>query len=376
MIDYIIIAISGRALAVSANRAGYRVIVADCFADEDTSSVSEAVYQLQYTDDGFIEEELLTTIEKILSPASNAKLVIGSGFESQPDLIDKLAELAPVFSNNKKTIIKVKEPSSFFPMLKKYAISHPKTMFSRPDLSENYLIKKNAGIGGINTRWLEQNDESDDNNYYYQEYVPGEVASVLFLANGKQAKIVGFNHQLQSEDFPESPFLYQGAITLNKNIINNIEVIDNIINKITSSSKLKGLCGLDYIINEQNEVVVLEVNPRPPATFELHEEERALFDAHLACFDGKFVELEQQNTNNSKFKGYAILYAKENLFISDKLMLPEWVKDRPRAESVIPTKFPVCSVHAKEISLDKLKAMLFNRLLQIETMIAATKDAA
>jgi len=52
------------------------------------------------------------------------------------------------------------------------------------------------------------------------------------------------------------------------------------------------------------------------------------------------------------------------------------VKDRPSSESVIALKFPVCTVHAEENSMDKLKSVLFNRLKEIESIIVAMQNAA
>lgn len=376
MVDYLIIARSARALAASAKRAGYKVCVADCFNDEDTKSFSESVYQLRFHDDGFEAEELLNHTQEVISRYPNAKLVIGSGFESIPELLDSLAKIAPVISNSKESIAALKNPLRFFTMLDKSAINHPETLFSRPNSLNKYLIKKAGGTGGDHVNWCDQIDFEEDSNCYFQEYISGVVLSVVFLANGTEARIVGHNQQLQSNEFADMPFLYQGAISLDRNTFENRDVIESIINKITRETGLKGLCGLDYIVNEAGEIVVIEVNPRPPATFELHEVQQPFFDAHIACFDGKLFDCKSQNGNEQLQKGYAILYAKENMMISDKVKWPSWVKDRPSSGKVIAARFPVCTVHAEDISLDKVKTILFNRLQQIESMIVALQNAA
>ena len=374
MNEYLIISTSARALAESASRAGHKVSVIDCFADSDTKSVCNNVYQVKYNENGFIESELISKAREALLNSPNGKLVLGAGFESNPELIDKLKALAPTFSNTKETISTVKEPLILSGLLEKNGIAHPHTQFNKPDTSKGFLRKKIAGQGGTHIDWLEASSSDIEADYYYQEFVAGDVFSVLFLANGKEAKVVGFNQQLISDEFADMPFLYKGAIKLTKNNINHSEAIENIINIITSESSLSGLCGIDYIINEAGKVVVLEVNPRPPATYVLHEDQHSLFNAHLACFDGELVELgktDEDETHN----GYAILYAKENLTISDKIEWPEWTKDRSQAKTRIQAKFPVCTVHANENSIDKVKAILFNRLLQIETRIVEADKA-
>lgn len=369
MNEIIIVSTSARALAESASRAGYNVNVIDCFADNDTRSVSNIVHQVTYNEDGFIENELISRTQEILASLSNVKIILGTGFEATPELIDKLNLLAPICSNKKETVSSVKDPSCLLKLLEKHKIAHPVTQFDKPDRLNGFLVKKISGQGGTHINYLQKSNSSIADDHYYQEFVAGEVLSALFLANGNEAKVLGFNQQLKSDDFEELPFLYKGAIKLNKSDINNPEAIENIVNIMTSENDLKGLCGLDYIVKENGEIAVLEVNPRPPATFELHETQQSLFELHLAAFDGKLIQQKQKDTENFSYNGYAILYAKENLIINDSFEWPEWSKDRARAGSKIQIKFPVCTVHASENSIDKTKALLFNRLSQMETML-------
>ncbi len=369
MIEIIIISTSARALAESASRAGYKVNVIDCFADSDTKSVCNIVHQVAYREDGFIESELISRTQETLAILSSARIILGTGFESAPELIDKLNLLAPTFSNTKETVSGIKDPFVLSKLLEKHKIAHPVTQFHKPNTSKGFLIKKTASQGGTHINYLKNSNSNITDAHYYQEFVAGDVLSALFLANGKEAKVLGFNQQLKSGDFEELPFLYKGAIKLNKKNINNKEIIENIINIITKESGLKGLCGLDYIVKENGEVVVLEVNPRPPATFELHETQQSLFDLHLAAFDGRLPCVGAQDAKNIQYDGYAILYAKENLIINDRFEWPEWSKDRLQAGSKIQIKSPVCTVHASENSIDKTKALLFNYLSQIETML-------
>ncbi len=378
MVDYLIIARSGRALAASAKRAGYKVSVADCFADEDTKTLSESVFQLQYDCDGFAPEPLIKQVQEVISNKPNAGIVIGTGFESNPDLLDKLAEITPVLGNRKKTIKALKDPKSFFEILERHSIPYPEISLSRPTDARKYLIKKIAGVGGEHVNWSERVNPEDESDFYFQEFTSGNTYSVVFIANGTDANIVGFNQQLQSQKFADMPFLYLGAIRRDINTVVERDNIENIINKITRETNLKGLCGLDYIINEEGEVIVLEVNPRPPASFELHETKQSLFEAHLSCFSGKKKEFNSQKKDEDikGLQGYAILYAKEEMRINDKINWPLWVKERPSSGNVVPARFPVCTVHAEEISLDKVKTMLFNRLQQIESMIVAMQNAA
>jgi uncharacterized protein len=374
MSDYLIIARSARALAASAKRAGYNVHVIDCFADEDTKSLSESVHQLQYHCEGFALDSLLGHTRDIVSHHPGVKIVVGSGFETNPDLIDELSDIVPVLSNSKNTIVSLKDPVSFSEILDRASIKYPEISLTRPIDSKKWLIKRVAGIGGGHVQWLEYNSSDKGSNFYYQQYVSGIVSSVVFLANGTHAKIVGFNQQIQSSQFFEMPFLFQGAVRVDDTIEHHKHDIDEIINAITEETGLTGLCGLDYIVDDTGDIYVLEVNPRPPSTFELHESGQSLFNAHLTCFDGRLIDYKCENSEN--LQGYAILYSTQDVRISNKINWPGYVKDRPSAGSEIPARFPVCTVHAEENSIDKVKTLLFNRLDQIESIIATMQNAA
>jgi NAD(P)-dependent dehydrogenase (short-subunit alcohol dehydrogenase family) len=82
---YLLVALSGRALAVAARRAGRRTVVADLFGDTDTRASAEASLVVEGDfDDGFDAAALLAAAERLApaSPTARFGLVYGSGLES------------------------------------------------------------------------------------------------------------------------------------------------------------------------------------------------------------------------------------------------------------------------------------------------------
>ncbi len=373
MTDILIVARSGRALATSAHQAGYRVHVMDCFVDEDTKTVSNFTHQLQYHCEGFDQTELMEQVKGLVYRYPKARLVIGTGFEKTPELLETLAGIIPVLSNIKSTIHSLKDPVALYDMLRSASINAPEISLTPPSNSDGWLLKEIAGIGGAHVKWS-SHINSSSGSAYYQKYMPGKVSSAVFLARETHAILVGINEQLQSEQFNDMPFLFKGAIKLNSVDEQHRQNVIEIINKITKQTGLKGLCGVDYIVADSGEIVVLEVNPRPPSSFELHEQQCALFEAHLACFDGKEINCQYRQDNLSK--GYVIYYAKQDIKINSSIVWPNWVKDRPSIGSAIAEKFPVCTVHAEDESATNVKAVLQKQLNQIETIIMAEQRAA
>ncbi len=374
MTDFLIIARSGRALAVSAHRAGYRVHVMDNFADEDTKAVSNTTHQLSYHCDGFDKTELISQVKELISYCPKVRVVVGSGFEKTPELLDSIAEFVPVLSNDKSTIHSLKDPVSLCDILRHASINAPEISLTQPTEPEAWLSKKVAGIGGAHVQWVSQLKPEVASDFYYQKHIPGIVSSAVFLAMETHAILVGINEQLQTEQFNEMPFLYKGVVSLKSVDEHYRKNVIEIINKITIQTGLIGLCGIDFIVDETGKIVVLEINPRPPSSLEVYDQELNLFDAHLACFEGREIDYIHKNTNKSK--GYAIYYANEEIKINNNIDWPDWVKDIPSVGLTITKKFPVCTVHAEEDSTDEVKAVLEKKLKNIEMLVMKQQHAA
>lgn len=374
MTNYVVIARSGRSLAASAHRAAYRIHVIDCFADEDTRLVSNSTYQVDFLDDDFAESALFKKVNELVSCLPEMVLVMGAGFEKRTELLDRLADIAPILSNRKSAIDTLKDPGSFYKLLSDVSISTPEISYSRPSAIKDWLLKRPAASGGAHVQWASHIETDPAPDCYYQKYIAGAVSSAVFLAMKTHANIVGYNEQLQSDQFTEMPFLYKGVIS--KQTIENKhqQRLEEIVNKITIRTELLGLCGIDYIVAATGEIFVLEINPRPPSSFDVHEQKISLFDLHIGCFEGREINYKYRQSDITK--GYAIYYASREVQIDETIDWPAWVKDKPPFATVIKPKYPVCSVHAEGDSIVKVKADLDNKLKHIETMFMAQQNAA
>ena len=254
-------------------------------------------------------------------------------------------------------------------LLNAKSIRYPFTSFCKQDFnnSSKFLIKEVAGMGGGHVTFEAHLDRKliSDNKYYYQEYIEGTVYSAVFLANGMDARLIGINQHLKSTQFSSKPFLYEGAITTNLDEKKNSDEINFVINKITKITKLFGLCGIDFIVDKSGSIYVIDVNPRPPSTFELHESKHSLFADHIDCFKGNLSNNILPNHN--KLYGHIIYYAKDDL--AKFPSWPHWVKDIPEAGTKVSAGNPVCSIYAEANSPNEVKNLLYRRLRKIELSI-------
>ncbi|OGT32773.1 MAG: hypothetical protein A2W28_02885 [Gammaproteobacteria bacterium RBG_16_51_14] len=372
--SYLIIAQSGRALAASATRGNYPIHVMDCFADMDTCAEALSVEQVPFTDHCFDKDFLTNAIKKRCLEQPGMQLVPGSGFERKPALLRTLSDLAPCIGNPADVVHKVKDPDCFFGLLDELGIPHPLTTTRYRNTGHNWLCKMTGGMGGDHIVRLDKNKALPGSRVYFQQCIEGESCSALFLADGKRAQVLGFSKLWHADDFIETPFKYGGAISLAAPAEAFNKWMSDVINKLVVTTGLKGLCGLDYVLDRQQQVNVIEINPRPPATFELHERGRSLFSAHIQACHG---ELPEQNpAHDDHVHAYIILYARQTLYIPAQMKWPSWTSDRPRPGRKISFAEPVCTITASGQEQAKIKKLLYDRRLVVEAELLRWQDAA
>lgn len=367
---FLVIAISARALVCAANRAGFRVDAMDCFADADTRDQCHYLGQLEMQS-GCIE---LPSVERILGQIQRDSydgVILGSGFEQQPEIQDRLLEYGPVRGNSIDTIRKCKDQKYLVKLLERLQIKYPATLFVDKVPGVNWLAKKPGANGGVHV--LQPGDGAQvPEGYYLQQRIDGTCCSIVFLANGSDACILGTN-ELQAVNAERGDFRYAGAISNSGFLRADQNCLSEIIMTLTGELELRGLCGIDFIKSPTGELYLLEINPRPTATFELHQSEAFnLFRAHVAACQG---HLPASVPTFYGYRGQQIIYANTDLEIPSPAW-PDWVSDRPLNGTNIRQNEPVCTIHAQASSFKKVTELLKNRRQRLAELLGAHKIAA
>ncbi|HWA16776.1 MAG TPA: ATP-grasp domain-containing protein, partial [Gemmatimonadales bacterium] len=271
----LIVAITGRALAQSARRGGYRPVVLDCFADADTRIAAEALHQVAEPATFRFSEERLRDAARDVGPAP---LVYGAGFEGRDRLLARLTQNRPLFGNPADVMGTVRDPRQFFAALDELRIPHPEVAYDPPGERDGWLVKEGGSGGGVQVRLAEA--WRPDPAAYFQRLSPGIPMSALFLANGTDALVLGFNEQWTAPQ-PGLPFVYGGAVSRIDLPVVAVNALTRAVNDLTAHFGLRGLNGLDFLWH-QGDWSVLELNPRPTATVELYDPDypTGLVDAH------------------------------------------------------------------------------------------------
>ena len=256
------------------------------------------------------------------------KIVLTTGINSK-DFSGKFKKYEKIVRGNRNTE-GVENKFKFYKKLKnKFDVPltfQPSDMYELNEILEQYtnnqfILKPLQGSGGLgifllnneSSNKLKQLNEICQNisleNYILQEYVEGINVSTSVLSSHDEEKSLINTKLITEHDLGNNSFEYSGNILpLDKNSFgmfnNNRTNIDHNfdINKLNDEMKntsedlmkefkLIGSNGVDYVMDKEGELKVIEINPRFQGTYELVEKvmDINLLDAHIKACEGELI---------------------------------------------------------------------------------------
>ena len=331
----VVAALSARALARAARGAGHRVIAFDLFGDRDTREAAvEARVVAGSLETGFEALALLDAVARVRSDC--AGLVYGAGFEDRPQLLDALAGILPLIGNTAGTVRRVKDPRRFFAELRRLGLPYPEVAFEPPAAGTGWLAKRIGGSGGGHI-----DAAGAAGRCYYQRRVDGRPVGALFLADGRDARLVGLSEQWSAPGQRGARFRYGGAVQPARIPDERRAEIAAAVAALVPAFALRGLNSADFLVRD-DACDLLEVNPRPGATLDLFESQD-LFARHCAACRGRLRPAGESGSARAA----AVVYAPRSLRIPAGFAWPAWAADLPHPGESIARDAPLCSVLAE-----------------------------
>jgi uncharacterized protein len=337
----LIAAISGRALAQSAQRGGYQPLVVDFFGDQDTLQVARDHVRLTGNfASGIAENALSTALEALIDQQQQPiGIVCGSGFEDRPKLLDGIATRWRLFGNGAEVVSKVKQPESLSAICRTLAISFPEFSPTKPSDPTGWLAKRIGGAGGSHVRPASQ---PSNTTVYYQREVGGTPISLLFLADGARATAIGFSTQWVLATAGR-PYRYGGAVQPAPLAPDIAASLTRSVERFVAATSLVGLNSADFYVDGER-FWLLDINPRPGATLDIFEPpEGSLFASHVAACTGNLTAAPRYAPGA---KAAAIVYAEDDISSIPAVDWPDWTADRPQPGITVKAGEPLCTVYA------------------------------
>lgn len=410
MTRFLIISASGRAIAQSAQKAEYKFDVADLFADWDLINLCR---ESPSFDNRVIRIQRFSDVFDWLESQRYDGAVIGGGFETRLDLVERLESLMPVLGCTSKQLGRLHSVDSIErigQLAEQSGAKWPITLDSPPGDSDirKWLSKKLHGSGG---RHVCRYDPHSDVNLLerlpsdqrvFQQFVEGQNYSAVFAAsdigeasstelmyrsNQSSAKtfcqLIGCSQQLVGErELGASPFSYCGSVGPIYLSVENQTILENLGARIADEFEIQGLFGIDFILNSQG-LWPVDINPRIPASAEIYElawtdttpEPFSIFRSHVRCCQEQNFRLKTaQPVDAYGLVGKAILFCNERdgYFVNQPLneqLQSQWPReqnagwiafaDMPNEGTSIQFGEPVLTILAKQPTAELAQAALF-----------------
>jgi predicted ATP-grasp superfamily ATP-dependent carboligase len=366
----LIAAFSGRSLAQSARRAGYRPFVVDAFGDLDTRDAAEDVHVIDAAmQTGFRTKRLIAALDDLSRSARSAQIgiVLGSGFEDKPRLVAALASRYRLLASDTKTLAACKDPTKFFGIADELEIRHPETQLAPPPESKGWLSKRIGGSGGRHIRDCSDKPPARARRYFQRRLTGTRYSIGALLGNAANALSTFAVTRQWTSSSGAHPYRFGGCVS-------NPEIDDPLLSELTGAAgklanalHLVGLASFDFIV-EDNVPYLLEVNPRPGASLDVLDNGQGdLFRGHIAAWRGTPRPPDVQNP--APARAMAILHADRGPLTLGETPWPDWSADRGKPGTIVPQGAPLATAFATGPTADAAEALARTRLAELEDLI-------
>ena len=364
-----IVGASARAAAFSALRAGFEVVTADLFADEDLCRRCPATRIDNYPEG----------LAAWLAEQDVDAWMYTGALENNPDLVDRMAAIRPLWGNRGEALRRCRDPFELLRQCSDHGVSFPDTAPEPRGLALDgrWLAKTYSGANGVGV-WRLSHQSSISNaiiaGAVYQSFVSGLSASAVFMIGDDECNVLGVTQQLIGEPrYGAAQWAYCGSINrpdFNATFAGELAQIGEMLGHAFG---LRGIVGVD-LIADSNRVWLIEVNPRYTASIEVIERSGiSVATLHARCF-GFPAELVDITTGFGA-RAKAVLYAKRD-FVFDET-LAEWamreslanrMADIPSSETAFRQGQPVVTVLV-DADVDDAHEQLSNAVDRVESRL-------
>lgn len=232
--------------------------------------------------------------------------------ENRPDVVAKIDRV--LWGNSAAVLKKVRSPRLVYECLTRRHLPCPEIAEADPDPRRRWLLKPRRSAGGQGIHPWQPGTSFDAKRCFLQEWIDGDSHAAIFLGqSGGPTLLLGMTRQLIGEPcLHAAPFQYCGSVGPVELPAATQATLTRIGNALVDEFALRGLFGVDFILQDQTPWPV-EVNPRYTASVEVLERAtgQPLLKLHAgACAGHATAEFVPAAAHN---EGKFIVYARKPL---------------------------------------------------------------
>jgi uncharacterized protein len=279
--------------------------------------------------------------------------------------IDPLKRFAQVLGNSLESLEPLRDKWQCTRAASKHGLLAPKTelLTGSQDwgvMGFPAIIKPVRGSRGAEVRKIQSQRELEAlltekgvGNRILQEYIQGESYNINFLSDGARVEPIFVSRQLFSD--PEN-LVYSGSVgpVEPEGIEEFVEECTDFLERF----KIKGIIGVDFMVDSEGETYFIEVNPRIQGSFEVIEDALGInmFDYYYRAWGGEIPEVPE----SKHIAGKNIVTAQRDCRAPD-FEGCGYIRDIPQAGAFIAAGEPVCTVVATGAAESEVESLLRKR---------------
>lgn len=377
----VIIGASARAAAFSALRAGLQPLCFDQFGDLDLEAFASVQAVADYPR-GLVDR---------LSAVDDLPVVYTGALENHPEVLASISSRKTVLGNDEGTLEAVRDPVRVYQELRRAHVPclDVRTGESPPPADGTWLLKPIRGSGGRGVCvWNEEAGDSPTlaEPHYFQRHSSGESLSAVYLAaqDPLQVRYVGLTHQLVGlPELNAPPFTWCGSLGP-ATLETRGEILTRRIGTVLAHRfGLRGLFGCDFVLNEENEPQLTEVNPRYTGSVEVLELlcGSTLLEDHCTASGHPLDDnrdVRPVAVASGSIVGKVVLYSDRDLIAPDTRVwhhISPWqplpgFADLPQPASRIRKGSPVCSIFSAATTFAICREQLLQSAESVKALLA------
>jgi predicted ATP-grasp superfamily ATP-dependent carboligase len=300
---------SVRAAAASAIRAGLVPLAFDHYGDLDLRLMAQVETLPPDVD--------TATLGSLLAHSHCDAWLYTGGWENDPERVDRLSRIRPLWGQSGDVLRHVRDPLTLAQAVRRAGHCAPRVQLSSDGLPRDgtWLRKpvRSAGGRGIEP-WTSANVSTYEPTIF-QQRIAGTPAAAIYVASVDRCSLIGLTTQILGR--PGAEFAYAGSIgpwPLATPLRQELEALGD---DLAAWAGLRGLFGVDLIVDADSRPWVIEVNPRYTASVEVLDLAlgHPLLADHARAFG--YDGMESATIQHPRIFGKAILYADAPLTVPD-----------------------------------------------------------
>ncbi len=373
-----VVGASGRAAAFSAWRAGWRARACDLFGDADLRR--HAAYEA-------LQGDYPRAFADFIRRGPRVPWMYTGGLENHPDLVEAMARERPLWGNTGATLRAVRDPFVLGGILRAGGFDFPESSLD-PPRGASYLVKPLRSSGGARIRFAppSASPAPPPRGHFCQRFRSGSTCSVIYAGAGGASRTLGVTRQLVGLHWLHaSRFAWCGNIGPIGLDSRKRALLERLGPYLVERFGLAGVFGVDLVVSDED-VHIVEVNPRYPASLEVLELalRAAALPLHRAAFesaeDVAWPETEPGSVAGDVV-GKGVLFAPRRLAVTEDLLscaatspfeVPA-AADLPLPGARIDEGRPVLTVYARGATEEECRHELESSASRFERRLLAAR---